>query len=132
MLDLEALDVVLLIGGGGLAGVVNTLAGGGSFLTVPLLIMLGLPGSVANGTNRVGVLLQCGTALWRFRSEGQLDLRRGLPVLVPVVIGSWIGASGIARLDATAFERVFGAVMLVLLIPTLRGSRARSPPPGRW
>ena len=46
-----------LLAGGLLAGVLNTLAGGGSLLTVPLLVLLGLPGTVANGTNRIGVLL---------------------------------------------------------------------------
>ena len=50
------LDVVLLVGGGLLAGSVNTMAGGGSLLTVPLLVLAGLPGDVANGSNRVGIL----------------------------------------------------------------------------
>ena len=63
-------EIALLVGGGLAAGVVNTLAGGGSLLTVPLLVLLGLPGTVANGTNRVGVLLQNAAAAWRFRAEG--------------------------------------------------------------
>ena len=51
-------DAAILIGGGLAAGVVNTLAGGGSLISVPLLVLVGLPGTVANGTNRVGVFLQ--------------------------------------------------------------------------
>ena len=57
----------LLIAGGFVAGVVNTLAGGGSLLTVPLLVLMGLPGTVANGTNRVGIVFQCVVAAWHFR-----------------------------------------------------------------
>ena len=54
---LSPADVGALLAGGLFAGIVNTLAGGGSLLTVPLLVLLGLPGTVANGTNRIGVLL---------------------------------------------------------------------------
>ena len=51
---------------GGVAGVLNVVAAGGSFLTLPLLIFLGLPASVANGTNRVTILLQNIGAVWGF------------------------------------------------------------------
>ena len=78
-------EVAGLLLGGCLAGAVNTLAGGGSLLSVPLLVLLGLPGTVANGTNRVGILLQSLVATWRFRASGLLDLRAILPVLAPVL-----------------------------------------------
>ena len=57
-------DVLLLLGAGLAAGIINTLAGGGSLLTLPLLIFMGLPPHVANGTNRIGIVLQAlvGTA----------------------------------------------------------------------
>jgi uncharacterized membrane protein YfcA len=117
---LDALEIALLLAGGLVAGVINTLAGGGSLLTVPLLVLLGLPGSVANGTNRVGILVQNLIAVWRFRSEGISELSRALPVLVPVLLGSVIGATAIAQLTDDAFERAFGVVMVLLLVPTLR------------
>lgn len=126
---LSAAEVAALLGGGLVAGVVNTLAGGGSLVTVPLLVLLGLPGTLANGTNRIGVLLQASLAAWRFRANGLLDLRALLPVLAPVLAGSLVGASAIARVTDATFERLFGALMLVLLVPTLR--RARAPAPGR-
>ena len=69
------LETLALCGTATGAGVVNTLAGGGSLLTVPLLVLLGLPGGVANGTNRVGILLQSGVAAWRFRALGVGGLR---------------------------------------------------------
>lgn len=120
------LDVALLILTGLVAGVINTLAGGGSLLSVPLLVFLGLPGDVANGTNRIGVLAQNATSMRAFAREGLSGLRDSLGVLAPVVIGSVLGAAAIARLDAAVFDRVFGVAMLLLLIPTLRGGLAKS------
>ncbi len=122
----DAVTLGLLVAGGLVAGVVNTLAGGGSLLTVPLLVELGLPGLVANGTNRVGVLAQNVSAAWGFRREGLSGLRDALPVLLPVVLGSALGAVLVARLDDAAFERLFGILMILLLLPTLRAPRARS------
>ena len=117
---MTAAECAMLVGGGLLAGVVNTLAGGGSLLTVPLLVVLGLPGTIANGTNRVGILLQSLIALRGFRSQGVSGFRGALPLLAPVLVGSAIGALAVSRAPDEAFERLFGALMLVLLIPTLR------------
>jgi uncharacterized membrane protein YfcA len=102
------------------AGVVNTLAGGGSLITVPLLVLLGLPGGIANGTNRVGVLVQSSVAAWRFRALGVGGLREAAPVLLPVSAGSLLGAWGIAQVSDAIFERAFGVVMLLMLVPLLR------------
>jgi len=127
---MSASEIALLLAGGLAAGVVNTLAGGGSLLSVPLLVLLGLPGTVANGSNRVGVLLQSLVAAARFRGSGLLELRSLLPVLAPLLAGALVGALAIARVADATFERLFGALMLVLLVPTLRRSRATTPGPG--
>jgi len=120
-------DILLLLTGGGfVAGIVNTIAGGGSMLTVPLLVLAGLPGTLANGTNRVGVLVQNLSAIRRFHAEGIEALRPALPVLVPVGIGSLVGALGISQVADATFERAFGLVMLALLAPTLRRPRPRA------
>lgn len=103
------------------AGTINVLAGGGSLLSVPLLVALGLPGDIANGTNRVGILVQNASATWRFGRDGIDGLQGALPILLPVALGSGIGALAIARVSGDAFERIFGVVMLLLLWPTLRG-----------
>jgi len=118
------LRVALLLAGGGLvAGAVNTLAGGGSLLTVPLLVLMGLPGPVANGTNRVGVLLGSAVATWRLAAHGIPGLRDAAPLLVPSALGAVLGAYGVVQLPAELFNRAFGLLMLVLLVPTLRGAR---------
>lgn len=124
-MGLEILDIGLLVVAGTVAGVINTLAGGGSLLSVPLLVFLGLPGPIANGTNRVGVLAQNAAAMRGFSLAGVPGLRLAAPILAPVLLGSWVGAYAIAQLDAAAFERLFGVVMIGLIVPTLRGGLAR-------
>jgi uncharacterized membrane protein YfcA len=126
----DASQLSILAAGGFAAGVVNTLAGGGSLLTVGLLVFLGMPGTLANGTNRVGVLAQNLTTAWRFRAEGLSGFRDALPVLVPLLLGSALGAFAIAQVTPAFFERLFGVVMLLLLVPLLRpgGERAAAAP----
>ncbi len=119
-------ESIVLAAGGLAAGIVNTLAGGGSLLTVPLLVMIGLPGTVANGTNRIGVLFQNGVAAWRFRSEGVSGFRGAAVVLVPVGLGALIGALAVSRIADATFERLFGLAMLAMLVPTLSPPRTDS------
>jgi uncharacterized membrane protein YfcA len=127
---MQTTELMLLAFGGLTAGVINTLAGGGSLLTVGLLVFLGLPGTLANGTNRIGVLVQSLTSAWRFRAEGLSGFRSAVPVLIPVLAGSLLGAYGISRVTPEFFERLFGLVMLALLVPILRPGK-RNPEPER-
>ncbi|MBM4385720.1 MAG: sulfite exporter TauE/SafE family protein [Deltaproteobacteria bacterium] len=126
---MELQDAALLVLGGLTAGVVNTLAGGGSLLTVPLLVMLGLPGPVANGTNRVGIVIGSATATWRLAAEGAPGLRDALPMILPSALGALLGARIVVELPVEWFNRAFGVLMLVLLVPTLRASASGSAAP---
>jgi uncharacterized membrane protein YfcA len=125
---LDPAHLALLVLTGLVAGVINTLAGGGSLLSLPLLVFLGLPGDIANGTNRLGILVQSIAALHQLRRDGLHGIRDSRPVLLPICSGALLGASGIAQLPAEQFERLFGVLMLVLLVPTLRGVRSIGSP----
>ena len=114
-------EAMMLIAGGAVAGTINTLAGGASAITVPLLVLLGLPGNVANGTNRVGIFVQSLWAALRFRAAGVSGFRSSVPVLVPTCIGSAVGALGITSVADQTFERLFAIVMVLLLVPILGG-----------
>lgn len=124
---LDSMELAMLTAGGFAAGVINTLAGGGSLITVGLLVFLGVPGTIANGTNRIGVLVQNVTSAWRFRAEGVSGFRSSLPVLLPTLVGSLLGAYGISLVTPELFERLFGLVMLGLLVPMMRPSLAPGP-----
>lgn len=118
---MEALDVIVVIGAGIIAGVVNAMAGGGSLLTVALLtVFADLPGLVANGTNRVGIVVQNMASVAGYRREGVSGLKRAVPVLIPAVVGSLIGSLVVSSLTDDAFERVFGILMVPLLVLSLR------------
>ena len=129
---------LLLVGGGFAAGIVNTLAGGGSLLTVPLLVLIGLPGTLANGTNRVGILFQCVVAAWRFRAHGALDLRAVLPVFAIVEYDDQgrhvtaIGSSTVEVVDTSRLTATRWALPLLVacvaawIAVALRARRLRS------
>ncbi|MBL6620765.1 MAG: TSUP family transporter, partial [Ilumatobacteraceae bacterium] len=103
------------------AGAINTVAGGGSMLTVPLLVLAGVPGNAANGSNRVGILTSNVAAVATFRRLGVDGLRHASQVVVPVVLGGLIGSFAVGRLlDDAAFERVFGLLMIPLVILSVR------------
>ena len=130
---MEPLDVVLLLVGGLAAGVINTMAGGGSLLTVPLLVLAGVPGNVANGSNRVGILASNVTAAATFRRLGVSGLARILPVLVPVAVGAVAGAVLVGQLADETFDRVFGFLMVPVLIMSLRQPSVEAKQTGdRW
>ncbi|MFQ5615455.1 MAG: sulfite exporter TauE/SafE family protein [Anaerolineales bacterium] len=108
-----------VIAAGFTAGFINTLAGSGSLVTLPLLIFVGLPATVANGTNRVAILLQNVVGVSSFRRQKALDVRGALMLGIPAVIGSIVGANIAVNLNETAMRRVLGAIMMLMLVVIL-------------
>lgn len=110
---------LLLFGVGSVAGVLNVVAGGGSFLTLPVMIFLGLPPTLANGTNRVGVVLQNVGAVWSFRRHGMIDwsylLWAALPAMLGAILGSWVAL----RVGDELFQRILAFLMIAVTLWTL-------------
>ncbi|MFW2381497.1 MAG: sulfite exporter TauE/SafE family protein [Acidimicrobiales bacterium] len=121
-------SALIIFVGGLFAGFVNALAGGGSLLTVPLLGLAGVEGLIANGTNRVSVLLATISTGVGFARGGYFDWRKTLPVLVPAMAGGTVGALLIANIEDVWFKRIFGVVMIPLLILSLRTPKPDRPP----
>ena len=109
----------VLVAVGGVAGVINVVAGGGSFLTLPVLIFMGLPAVVANGTNRVAILLQNVAAVWGFHRHGVLDWRAVLWAAVPATAGSVLGTGAALIISEEAFKRVLAGLMVAVTLWTL-------------
>jgi len=105
--------------GGILAGIINTLAGSGSAITLPILVMMGLPANVANATNRVGVTIQNIVGIATFKSKGQLELEGGLWYVIPALPGAVIGAMIAAELNEQLMNYAIGTVMVILLVLVL-------------
>ena len=132
-------EVVTLIVSGVLVGFINTLAGGGTIITVSLLIFLGLPATVANGTNRIAVVLQTLVAVVSFRKQQVLDIRRGLVLSMPAVAGSVAGSLVATNLNAQILEKVIAGAMFIILFFILfkperwiRGRQSCSTTSIRW
>jgi uncharacterized membrane protein YfcA len=118
-----ALELVLLAGAGLVAGALNVVAGGGSFLTLPVLLFLGLPAAVANGTNRVGVLAQNVSGVWGYHRHGALDWGFALWAGVPAVIGAGLGAWLALQVPDFAFTRILSFAMLAMTLWSVWKSR---------
>jgi hypothetical protein len=121
--DLSQLLALALAGF--VASALNVIAGGGSFLTVPLLIFFGLPATEANATNRLGVLVQNIGGVWGFHRHRVLDwrwaLRASLPALAGAVLGTWLAL----QVGDREFRRILATLMIGVTLWTLldRGGR---------
>lgn len=115
----EVVIIALLIIAGALSGFINILAGSGSFITLPLLIFLGLPANIANGTNRIGILFQNLVGVIAFKKKKILNFNHGLKLSIPAFFGSLIGAIAAVNIDTKIFEKIIGIVMLIMLFPLL-------------
>ena len=97
---MELTTIGLLILAGLFAGFINTLAGSGSLITLPLLIFLGLPANVANGTNRIAVFLQSIVGLVKFQQKKVLDKKKGLYLSIIATCGAILGALLATQINA--------------------------------
>jgi uncharacterized protein len=121
----------LLAAAGLVAGVLNVVAGGGSFLTLPILIFLGLPPTVANATNRVGVLIQNIGGVWGFHRHRVLDWSWAARAGIPAIIGAAVGTWAAIEVGDQAFQRILAFLMLAVTAWTLLTSRQRRSGPQR-
>jgi uncharacterized protein len=110
------IEITVLIVAGVLVGFINTLAGGGSIISLSLLMFMGLPAQVANGTNRIAVLLQTFTATLNFRKSGLLTSKKGWLLSIPGVIGSIVGSFISVEINEEIFEKAIVFIMFVMLI----------------
>lgn len=99
-----------------LAGFLNVLAGGGSLMTLPLLIFMGLPSATANGTNRIAIFAQNIFAITGFKKQGIFPIRLALICTPPALIGSYIGANLAITVDDQTFRRLLALAMLGVLL----------------
>jgi beta-aspartyl-peptidase (threonine type) len=115
-MELHWIEIIVLIVAGLLVGFINTLAGGGSIISLSVLMVLGLPANVANGTNRIAIAVQTLTATGSFRQQKVLDTKKGIVLGIPALIGSVIGALIAVDINENIFEKAIGIIMLVMLV----------------
>ncbi len=121
---MEIWQLGLLSAIGVVAGFLNVMAGGGSLLTVPVMVFMGVPGPVANGTNRIAILAQNITAVTAFFRRGFSDFKLSLTLAACSLPGAVAGAMVGTRLEGVWFNRVLAIIMLgVMLVMATGGNR---------
>ena len=114
---MELVEIIVLIVAGVAVGFINTLAGGGSIISLSVLMyLMGLPATIANGTNRIAITFQTFTAVSNFKKQSILDWRKGLKLGIPSVIGSVLGAYIAVDINEEIFEKAMAIIMIFMLI----------------
>lgn len=115
----EYLEILILFCVGIVAGVINVMAGGGSSLTLPALIFIGLDSSVANGTNRIGILLQSLSATLSYRQEKISEIEKSVKLAALTLPGAVLGALVSLKISNEWFDRILGLVMIGIIVSML-------------
>jgi len=110
------LELILLVIIGFITGIINIMAGGGSLLTLPMLIFLGLPPSVANGTNRVAILIQNIFSTAGFKSKGITTFPYSIYFGISAMFGAIIGAQIAVDINGEVFNKILAIVMLFVVV----------------
>lgn len=123
------LDVALLLAVGLIAGVINTMAGGGALLVLPILIGLGLPAGVANGSSRLAVATQSAAAAVTFHRRGVRAHRLSAQLAGPMIGGALLGSWLATQIDDWLFRMLLGVMLLVwAVILVVQPDRFLRPP----
>lgn len=119
---MEYLKYILIFLAGIAAGFFNVVAGGGSLITIPSLIFAGLPSAVANGTNRIAILLQNAVSIKKFKDKGYFDLKISLILGVTAIIGAVAGSYIAVDIKSELFNKLLAIIMIGVLFLTLFGN----------
>lgn len=118
-------EIALLIGIGCVAGAINTIAGGGSLLTLPILIFLGLPPNIANGTNRIAILFQNVFTTAGFKSKGIKTFPFSIYVGISALLGSIVGAQIAVDIKGETFNKILAVIMILVVFYMLINSKRK-------
>ena len=108
--------IVLLLVSGVIVGIINTLGGGGSVITMALFMAMGIPVSVANGTNRIAVVMQNLSATIAFMRKKMLDLKSSLLLGIPTVLGTVAGSLLAIDVSDKTFKVCLSLVLAIILV----------------
>lgn len=114
MIEFFSISILFIVGV--IAAFINVNAGGGSSLTLPVLIFLGLDASVANGTNRVAILFQNISAVYSFKKEKYYEFKNSLVLSLLSLPGAVAGAIFAVNISNDAFEKILGIILILIII----------------
>jgi uncharacterized membrane protein YfcA len=109
-------EILLLLGSGVIVGIINTLGGGGSIITMSLFQAMGMPIEVANITNRVPVVMQNFSATVSFMRKRMVDFRNGFLLSIPAILGTIAGTVVALQVDEMTFKICLSVVLAIILL----------------
>ncbi|SNT35983.1 hypothetical protein SAMN05421640_3533 [Ekhidna lutea] len=112
---MSILEGAFLIATGIFAGFINTIAGGGSLITLPLLIFLGLPSAEANASNRVAIFVQNIFSVAGFQSKGVHIFPFAAWVAIPATLGAIVGSKIAVDINEDVFNKILAVIMLMVM-----------------
>lgn len=113
---MDIISIAAVLSVGIIVGFINIVSAGGSMLTLPMLIFFGLPSNVANGTNRIAILVQNIFALLQFQKNGHLNWKLGLFLAVPTTIASIYGANIAVNIAHSTFDNLLAIFMVIFAV----------------
>ncbi len=129
-MDISLLEAITLSTLGVVTGIINTMAGGGSNLTIPALMVLGMPADVANATNRVGVILQAVIGAKQFKKHKKLPTDDFKSIIIPLLIGAFIGGLAASYAPPMLLKYLLLRAMLTVATIILVRPNVIAPPIG--
>jgi hypothetical protein len=108
--------IILILIVGLASGFINTIAGGGSSITLPLLMFLGLSPNMANGTNRIAILMQSIVGVGTFRKNNVMTFGEGWKLALPSAAGALAGALVAVKVNEEVMKWFVIAVMAGVLL----------------
>ena len=124
---MEWFEVLLIIAVGFIAGFLNTIAGGGSLITLPILIFLGLPPAVANGTNRIAIFSQNIFGVLGFKSKGVSDFPYSIWLGLSAFVGAIIGAKIAVDIPGDVFNKILAILIVVIVLFPILSKKKKDP-----
>ena len=109
-------EIILLLASGIIVGIINTLGGGGSVITMSLFMAMGMPFDLANGTNRIAVVMQNFSATMSFMRKRMLDIKNSMLLAIPTILGNIMGAKFALDVDEMTKKICLSIVLAVILI----------------
>lgn len=126
---MDLTTALLLVGAGLAAGALNTLAGGGSLILVPALMVTGMTSTVANATSRIAILAQCLAGAAAFARGGRLPRGAARVIVPPVMIGAGLGAFVATRISPHIFTPLLLGTLALMAVALVISPKRLAPPP---
>ncbi|PKQ66096.1 sulfite exporter TauE/SafE family protein [Labilibaculum manganireducens] len=110
---------ILIVIVGVFCGFLNTLAGSGSIISLAMLMFMGLPANVANGTNRIAILMQNIVGVSSFKKQKVFSFKEGIWLALPAIVGSVIGAGLAVEINEDMMQKTIGGLLIFLFFIVL-------------